>query len=107
MTAVTTLAELGEATPREFEVDGTDIVLVRLGDDVHAVGALCSHAEVPLADGEVEDCGLECYMHGSVFDLRTGQPRSLPATEPIPVYPVTIDGDDVLVDVANPITKES
>ena len=46
-------------------------------------------------------------MHGSIFDLRTGKPRNLPATEPLPVYPVTIDGDDVLVDVANPITKES
>ena len=64
-------------------------------------------AEVPMVDGEVVDCGLECYMHGSFFDLRTGEPRSLPATEPLSVYPVTIDGDNVLVDVANPITKES
>ena len=97
MSVVTTLSALKENSPQEFEVDG----------EVFAVGATCTHAEVPMVDGEVVDCGLECYMHGSFFDLRTGEPRSLPATEPLSVYPVTIDGDNVLVDGANPITKES
>ncbi|WP_027588286.1 MULTISPECIES: non-heme iron oxygenase ferredoxin subunit [Acidipropionibacterium] len=106
---VTTIDQLEDDTPAEFdEVEGTDIVLVRTQGQTFAIGALCSHAEVPMVEGEVEDCALECYMHGSMFDLRTGAPLSLPATEPIPVYPVTIDGDDVLVDVANPIPyKES
>ena len=107
MSVVTTLSDLAENSPQEFEVDGTDVVLVRTDGKVYAVGAICSHAQVPMVDGDVEDCGLECYMHGSIFDLRTGEPRNLPATEPLPVYPVTIDGDNVLVDVANPITKES
>ncbi|WCC79298.1 non-heme iron oxygenase ferredoxin subunit [Cutibacterium equinum] len=107
MSVVTSLSALEEDSPQEFDVDGTEIVLVRTEGEVHAIGAICTHAQVPMVDGDVEDCGLECYMHGSVFDLRTGEPRSLPATEPLPVYPVTIDGDDVLVDVANPITKES
>ncbi|MDO4413011.1 non-heme iron oxygenase ferredoxin subunit [Cutibacterium sp.] len=107
MSVVTSLSALKENSPQEFEVDGTEIVLVRTEGEVYAVGALCTHAQVPMADGDVDNCGLECYMHGSVFDLRTGKPRNLPATEPLPVYPVTIDGDDVLVDVANPTTKES
>lgn len=107
---VTTVNELSDDTPAEFDdVDGTtDIVVVRTEGQTFAIGALCSHAEVPMVEGEVEDCSIECYMHGSMFDLRTGAPTNLPATEPIPVYPVTIDGDDVLVDVANPIPyKES
>lgn len=107
---VTTVGELTDDEPVEFDdVDGTtDIVVVRTEGRTFAIGALCSHADVPLAEGEVEDCTIECYMHGSMFDLRTGAPVNLPATEPVPVYPVTIDGDDVLVDVANPIPyKES
>ena len=55
-----------------------------------------------LSDGEVEGCAIECWLHGSTFDLRTGKPTTLPATEPVPVYPVRVDGDDVLVDVQNP-----
>jgi len=58
---------------------------------------------VRLSEGDVEDCEIECWLHGSTFSLETGAPLNLPATEPVPVYPVTIDGDDVLVDVANPL----
>ena len=57
---------------------------------VHAVYDECSHAAVPLSEGEIEDCTLECWLHGSRFDLRTGAPTGLPATEPVPVYPVEI-----------------
>ena len=53
----------------------------------------------PLSEGDVEDCEIECWLHGSRFDLRTGKPTGLPATEPVAVYPVTVEGDDVLVDV--------
>lgn len=107
MTRVMALSELAENTPVEVSVEGTDVVLVRIGDEVHAVGALCSHAEVPMAEGDVEGCALECYMHGSMFDLRTGRPLNLPATEPIPVYPVTLDGDDVLVDVTTTVSPQT
>ena len=50
----------------------------------------CSHASIPLSEGEIDGCTLECWLHGSRFDLRTGQPTGLPATEPVPVYPVEI-----------------
>jgi 3-phenylpropionate/trans-cinnamate dioxygenase ferredoxin subunit len=81
-------------------LDGVPVAVVRdEAGHVHAVGDTCTHAEVSLSEGEVEDCTVECWLHGSRFDLRTGEPTALPAIRPIPVYPVTIDGDDVLVDV--------
>ena len=59
----------------------------------------CTHAEVPLSEGDVENGTVECWMHGSRFDLRTGAPTGLPATEPVQVFPVRVDGDDVYVAV--------
>jgi 3-phenylpropionate/trans-cinnamate dioxygenase ferredoxin subunit len=54
----------------------------------------CSHAQIPLSEGEIEGCTLECWLHGSRFDLRTGKPSGPPASEPVPVYPTHIaDGD--------------
>lgn len=87
-------------------VDGVDIAVVRTGGEIHAVSDICSHADVSLSQGDVDDGEVECWLHGSRFDLRTGAPTGLPATEPIPVYPVKLDGDDVLVDVANPVNSE-
>lgn len=68
---------------------------------IHAVGDTCSHADISLSEGEVEGCAIECWGHGSQFDLRSGQPLQLPAYDPVPVFAVTIDGDDVYVDVTN------
>jgi 3-phenylpropionate/trans-cinnamate dioxygenase ferredoxin subunit len=79
---------------------------VNTAEGVFAIRDVCSHAEVPLSDGDIDGCTLECYMHGSRFDLRTGEPRELPATEPVPVYPVRIDGTDIYVDIDNPINQE-
>ena len=85
-------------------VDGVPVAVVRDEEGhVHAINDICSHAEVSLSEGEVEDCTIECWLHGSRFDLRTGEPTALPAIRPVAVYPVTIDGDDVLVDVHLPV----
>ena len=65
--------------------------------DVHAIYDVCSHAEVALSEGEVEDGAVECWLHGSRFDLRTGKPIGLPATEAVPVYETNIDNGDVYV----------
>jgi len=65
----------------------------------HAISDICSHGAVSLADGEVEGCLVECWLHGSQFDLNTGAPLQPPAVTPVPVYSLTIDGDRVLVDV--------
>ena len=71
--------------------------IVRTGGEVFALRDVCSHAEVPLSEGEMNDHTVECWLHGSCFDLRTGKPTGLPATEPVPIYPVKIEGDDVYV----------
>jgi 3-phenylpropionate/trans-cinnamate dioxygenase ferredoxin subunit len=91
--------DLDPGTSRRFDVDRHRIALVRIGDDFYAIGDRCSHANVSLAEGDVlaEDCEVECYMHGSHFDLRTGAARSLPATKAVPTYEVEVDGDDVYV----------
>jgi 3-phenylpropionate/trans-cinnamate dioxygenase ferredoxin subunit len=87
---------------------GVPVAVVRCEDGtVHAVGDTCTHADVSLSEGEVEGCTIECWLHGSRFDLRTGRPLALPASRPTPVYPVTIDGDDVLVDVTTTIGDAS
>ena len=79
------------------------VAVVRDEDgELHAVSDLCSHQDISLSEGEVEGCEIECWLHGSRFDLRTGEPSSLPATAAIPVYRLTLAGDDVLVDVDAP-----
>ncbi len=100
---VCALSELVEDEPRRIELDDVDVALVRTGGEVFAIHDECSHASIPLSEGEIDDCHVECWLHGSRFDLRTGKPDVLPATEPVPIYPVRVDGDDVLVDVANPL----
>jgi len=96
---VATLAELAEEVPVRVQVGGVPVCLVRSGGEVFALGDTCSHAEVSLAEGEVSDGAVECWLHGSKFDLRSGKPTCLPATEPVPTYPVRIEGDAILVAV--------
>jgi len=75
-----------------------DVAIARNGDEVFALQDLCSHAAVALSEGEVEDCTVECWLHGSRFDLRTGKPTGLPATEPVTTFPVEVRDGDVYVD---------
>ena len=100
------LAELADDKPIPVDVDGVEVAVVKAEGQVYAIHDVCSHAAIALSEGEVEGTTLECWLHGSRFDLRTGRPTGLPATEPVPVYPVTIDGEDVLVDVAHPINTD-
>jgi 3-phenylpropionate/trans-cinnamate dioxygenase ferredoxin subunit len=81
-------------------IDGIPVAIVRSAGEVYAIQDVCSHANVALSEGEIEDQTIECWLHGSRFDLVTGRPTGLPATKPVPVYPVKIDGDDVFIDVA-------
>jgi 3-phenylpropionate/trans-cinnamate dioxygenase ferredoxin component len=73
------------------EVGDTPVALVRRGDTVYAVSDLCSHAEISLSEGEVYDTTIECWLHGSCFDLRTGNPVNPPATQPIATYRVKVE----------------
>ncbi|MEE1821749.1 bifunctional 3-phenylpropionate/cinnamic acid dioxygenase ferredoxin subunit [Streptomyces sp. BE20] len=93
------LSELAEDEPKRVDLNGVPVAVVRTDEGVFAINDICSHANVALSEGEVEDCMIECWLHGSSFDLRTGKPSGLPATKPVAVYPVKIEGDDVLVSV--------
>ncbi len=79
-------------------IDGYPIALVHAEDgEFYAIRDECSHAAVPLSEGEIEGCTLECWLHGSRFDLKTGKPTGLPATEPVPVFPVEVRDGFVFV----------
>jgi 3-phenylpropionate/trans-cinnamate dioxygenase ferredoxin subunit len=91
--------ELQPGEARRFDVAGHRIALVRVGEDFYAIGDRCSHADFSLSDGEVDERELEieCWKHGSAFSLTSGEPQSLPAVKPVPVYDVRVEGDDVYV----------
>ena len=95
--------DLAPGEARRFDVGGHRIALVRVGDDFHAVDDRCTHADISLAEGEVDEgeCTIECWKHGSTFSLVTGEPESLPATKPTRVHPVELDGDRVVVVIAD------
>ncbi len=93
------LSELPEQGPFGVELGGVPLVIIKSGGDVFALAEFCTHEDVSLSDGEVYDHTLECWLHGSCFDLRTGKPTGPPATKPLATYPVRIDGDDVYVSV--------
>ncbi|MGA4542299.1 non-heme iron oxygenase ferredoxin subunit [Uniformispora flossi] len=92
-------SELSEDTPHRVVLDGVPVTLVRTEGEVYAINDVCSHANVSLSEGEVEDCTIECWLHGSRFDLRTGRPSGPPANQPVPVYPVKIEADAIHVDL--------
>ncbi|HSB85253.1 MAG TPA: non-heme iron oxygenase ferredoxin subunit [Ilumatobacteraceae bacterium] len=87
-TVVCSLDDLAPNSATRFEVSGHPVAVVRIGDDVYAIGDTCSHAEVSLSEGEVwcDEKEIECWKHGSTFSLETGEPQTLPATQPVPVY---------------------
>jgi 3-phenylpropionate/trans-cinnamate dioxygenase ferredoxin subunit len=105
MSSVTThtvgpLADLAPGAARRVEVPGHRICVVRIGDDVYAIGDTCSHADVSLSLGEVyaDTREIECDKHGSLFSLETGEALTLPATQPVPVYDArVVDGQIVVV----------
>jgi 3-phenylpropionate/trans-cinnamate dioxygenase ferredoxin subunit len=80
--------------PSRVVLDETAVAVVSIDGEIFAIGDRCSHADVSLSEGEVEGCALECWLHGSAFDLRTGAPLTLPAIEPVPVYATRIADHD-------------
>nr|WP_221493792.1 non-heme iron oxygenase ferredoxin subunit [Actinomadura coerulea] len=82
------------------EVDGTPVAIARSGGDVFALNDICSHAEVSLSEGEVYNGTIECWLHGSCFDLRSGKPTNPPATQPVAIYKVRVEDGEVYVSLA-------
>ncbi len=94
------LDDLAVGELRHVELGEVPVCLLRLlNGDVHAIGGLCSHEDIELADGEIDGFDVECPAHGSTFDARTGAVDGLPATKPVPVYPVTIERGEIFVEI--------
>jgi 3-phenylpropionate/trans-cinnamate dioxygenase ferredoxin component len=97
-TKVCALGDLAVSTAKKVVVDGTPIAVVMdSAGDVHAIGDTCTHGDISLSEGFVEDDTLECWAHGSKFELATGKPLTLPAYEPVPVFAVEIIDGDVYI----------
>jgi 3-phenylpropionate/trans-cinnamate dioxygenase ferredoxin component len=89
------LADLPDGTARRVEIGDRAVAVVRIGDDVYALGDVCSHQDISLSEGEVDgdEKVIECWKRGSALSLETGEPESLPATKPVPVYEArVVDG---------------
>jgi len=100
-TVIGKLDDIAANTAARFEVDGHPIAVVRIGDDVYAIGDTCSHADVSLSEGEVfcDTKEIECWKHGSTFSLETGEQQTLPATQPVPVYVARVVDGMIEIDV--------
>ena len=93
------LSELQQGKPVKVEKDGKTICVARVGDEVFAVDDTCSHSDASLAEGDVTDFKIECWLHGAEFDLRTGEALTPPAVAPLHTYGVHVDGDSVTVEI--------
>jgi len=100
-TRVCALDEIPSPGHKTVTVGNVKICVVRIGDDVYAINDRCSHEDYSLCEGELweEEREIECWKHGSTFSLLTGEPQSLPATKPVPVYTVKVEDGDVVVEV--------
>lgn len=99
MTIVGSVSDFADGGARRVDVDGVAACVVRIGAAFYAIGDTCSHADFSLSEGDVwpDECEIECPKHGAMFSLVDGVPKTLPATSPVPVFDVTIVGDDVKV----------
>jgi 3-phenylpropionate/trans-cinnamate dioxygenase ferredoxin subunit len=89
-----------QGSVRRVDLDGEPVAIVATEGEYHAINDICSHDEVSLADGEVEGHTVECWLHGSRFDVRTGEALSLPAKKPVDVYDIKILDDGVYLSIA-------
>jgi 3-phenylpropionate/trans-cinnamate dioxygenase ferredoxin component len=101
MTEVTVakVSDIKPGSSKRVDADGYRLCVVHIADDWYVIGDECSHADYSLSEGDVweDEREIECPQHGSTFSLETGEPQTLPATQPVPVFKVRVDGDDVVV----------
>ncbi|MEI8321890.1 MAG: non-heme iron oxygenase ferredoxin subunit [Actinomycetes bacterium] len=91
--------DFGQGVAVKVDVNGVAVAVVRIDETLYAIADRCSHANISLSEGEVH-CGkkeLECWKHGSAFSLETGVPSTFPATQPVEVFSVSTNGDEVFV----------
>lgn len=92
------LTDLEHGKPVRIEKNGQSICVARVGDEVFAIGDVCSHSDASLSEGEITDLKIECWLHGAEFDLRTGEALTPPAVAPVKSFSVSVDGNSVTVD---------
>jgi 3-phenylpropionate/trans-cinnamate dioxygenase ferredoxin subunit len=99
--AVCPLSELPPGAMRTIEWDDVEIGIFNCNGVLHAIEDRCTHDDGPLAEGEFDPdtCTVECPRHGSLFDLRTGKPMTLPAYVPVDTFPVVVEGDVIKLEV--------
>jgi 3-phenylpropionate/trans-cinnamate dioxygenase ferredoxin subunit len=90
-------SDVAPGTVRVFVVDGLDVAVANVGGRLYAFADVCTHDGGPVAEGELEDCVIECPRHGARFDITTGQVLSMPAVVPLPVYDLKVDGEEIKV----------
>lgn len=88
-----------EGKPVKLRKNGKDICVARVGNEVFAIEDICSHQDAALSEGEQNGYKIECWLHAAEFDLRTGVALTPPATQAVNTYPVSIDGNNVVVEV--------
>jgi 3-phenylpropionate/trans-cinnamate dioxygenase ferredoxin component len=95
------LDALDEAVPVQTKLGDVNVIVVRCGAEIFCLENICSHEHFPLSDGEVDPdlCEIECARHGAMFDLATGEPRSLPATKPVRTFPVVVHDGQVTAEL--------
>ena len=100
-TVVASLSDLPPGSATKFVIGDVAVAVIRIDDDVYAIGDTCSHAEISLSEGEVlcTEKEIECWKHGSAFSLVTGEPQTLPATQPVPVYVARVVDGMIEIDV--------
>ena len=96
---VASLDEVPAGQPKLVELDGTRIVLARVGDLVYACGDVCSHRGGPLSEGKLSGARLACPWHGWMYDVRTGQCLFPDRGASVPRYPVRLEADQILVEL--------
>lgn len=96
---VASVSEVPESSNRTFEVGGTSVLIAHAPMGLFAVGAICSHQSTQLEGGKMKACFIFCPLHGVRFDLRDGKPAGTLTDQPIPTFPVKVEGGDILIDV--------
>ena len=88
------VSDVPPGTARQFKIGDELIVVINTAEGLFAIEDRCSHADVALSEGEVDGCLIECWLHGSAFDVRTGVPTSLPAMTPVKTFSISADSTD-------------
>ncbi|MEX2629569.1 MAG: non-heme iron oxygenase ferredoxin subunit [Tistlia sp.] len=96
---VATQGDVGDGAVIQVTVGGRQIALYRVGGEIFATDNICTHAFACLHEGYLDGHTIECPLHQGVFDIRTGEPLEGPVDEPLPIFPVRTEGDDILIDI--------